>query len=243
MPEMFGTHHSKMMILFRSDNTAQVVIHTANMIPKDWANMTNAVWKSEKLPLLSEPDNTLQHRQALPIGSGARFKADLLAYLMQYDSYRPTCKPLVDHLIKFDFSSIRAAFIASVPGKHDFRDTSGPAWGWAGLQKCLQGIPAEPGESEIVVQISSIATLGAKDDWLQHTLFDSLATSSAQNAKRPSFKVVFPTADEIRSSLDGYASGKSIHTKITSAQHVRQLNYLQPMLHHWANDSKDGAGE
>ncbi|KAM0251136.1 hypothetical protein ACHAQJ_008306 [Trichoderma viride] len=241
MPEMFGTHHSKMMILFRSDNTAQVVIHTANMIPKDWTNMTNAVWKSQKLPLLSKPDTMLQHGQALPIGSGARFKADLLAYLMQYESHRSTCKPLVDHLINFDFSSIRAAFIASVPGKHDFRDAPGPAWGWTGLRRCLQGIPVEPGESEIVVQISSIATLGAKDDWLQHTLFDSLATSSTHNAKRPSFKVIFPTADEIRSSLDGYASGHSIHTKIRSAQHVRQLQYLQPMLHHWANDNKDGA--
>jgi tyrosyl-DNA phosphodiesterase 1 len=35
MPEMFGTHHSKMMILLRHDDTAQVIIHTANMIAKD----------------------------------------------------------------------------------------------------------------------------------------------------------------------------------------------------------------
>ncbi|GFP53224.1 tyrosyl-DNA phosphodiesterase 1 [Trichoderma asperellum] len=208
---MFGTHHSKMMILFRSDSTAQIIIHTANMIPKDWTNMTNAVWKSPKLPLLSEPDVILQHGQVLPVGSGGHF--------------------------------IRAAFIASVPGKHDFRDTSGPAWGWAGLQKCLRAVPVEPGESEIVAQISSIATLGAKDDWLQRTLFDSLATSLTPNVKRPNFKVVFPTADEIRNSLDGYASGKSIHTKINSVQHIRQLHYLQPMLHHWANDSKGGAEE
>lgn len=205
--------------------------------------MTNAVWKSPKLPLLSEPDVIFQHGQVLPVGSGVRFKADLLSYLMLYDSYRVTCKPLADHLVNFDFSSIRAAFIASVPGKHDFRDTSGPAWGWAGLQKCLRAVPVEPGESEIVAQISSIATLGAKDDWLQRTLFDSLATSLTPNVKRPNFKVVFPTADEIRNSLDGYASGKSIHTKINSVQHIRQLHYLQPMLHHWANDSKDGAGE
>ncbi|UKZ84931.1 uncharacterized protein TrAFT101_000815 [Trichoderma asperellum] len=243
MPEMFGTHHSKMMILFRSDSTAQIIIHTANMIPKDWTNMTNAVWKSPKLPLLSEPDVIFQHGQVLPVGSGVRFKADLLSYLMLYDSYRVTCKPLADHLVNFDFSSIRAAFIASVPGKHDFRDTSGPVWGWAGLQKCLRAVPVEPGESEIVAQISSIATLGAKDDWLQRTLFDSLATSLTPNVKRPNFKVVFPTADEIRNSLDGYASGKSIHTKINSVQHIRQLHYLQPMLHHWANDSKDGAEE
>lgn len=32
MPDPFGTHHTKMMILFRHDDFAQVVIHTANMI-------------------------------------------------------------------------------------------------------------------------------------------------------------------------------------------------------------------
>ncbi|KAL7950350.1 MATE efflux family protein [Trichoderma barbatum] len=240
MPEMFGTHHSKMMIIFRSDNTAQIVIHTANMIPKDWTNMTNAVWKSQRLPWVMELDTRSQQAQQFPIGSGERFKADLMTYLMQYDSHRVTCKQLVDRLFNFDFSSIRAAFIASVPGRHSLYDERSPAWGWVAMKKCLQSVPVEPGESEIVVQISSIATLGAKDDWLQKTLFDSLATSRTLNTKRPGFKVVFPTADEIRKSLDGYASGHSIHTKIKSAQHIRQLHYLHPMLHHWANDSADG---
>lgn len=240
---MFGTHHSKMMIIFRSDNTAQVVIHTANMIPKDWTNMTNAVWRSQKLPRLWELDTMLQQGQQLPVGSGARFKADLMAYLTHYDLIRPTCRHLVDRLANFDFSSIRAALIASVPGKHNVRDASSTAWGWAGLQRCLQDVPVEPGKSEIVVQISSIATLGAKDDWLQNTLFFSLARSLTLNLNRPGFSVVFPTADEIRNSLDGYDSGHSIHTKIKSPQHIRQLHYLQPMLHHWANDGANGASE
>jgi hypothetical protein len=34
IPDPFGTHHSKMLVLFRHDDTAQVVIHTANMIPR-----------------------------------------------------------------------------------------------------------------------------------------------------------------------------------------------------------------
>lgn len=242
MSEMFGTHHSKMMVILRSDDTAQVVIHTANMIAKDWTNMTNAVWRSPKLPRLGEQDALLQQGQQLPVGSGTRFKVDLLAYLAQYELYRPTCKELADRLVNFDFSSIRAAFIASVPGRHNFRNAKSPAWGWTALQRCLGRVPVERGQSQIVVQISSIATLGAKDDWLQNTLFNSLATSSlALNTRRPRFKVVFPTADEIRNSIDGYASGRSIHTKIQSPQQIRQLSYLKPMLHHWANDSANGA--
>jgi tyrosyl-DNA phosphodiesterase-1 len=62
----------------------------------------------------------------------------------------------------------------------------------------------------------------------------------ALGAPKPDFKVVFPTADEIRSSLDGYHSGHSIHTKIASSQQEKQLQYLRPMFCHWANDSPKG---
>ncbi|PNY26059.1 tyrosyl-DNA phosphodiesterase [Tolypocladium capitatum] len=243
MPEVFGTHHSKMMVLFRHDDTAQVIIHTANMIAKDWTNMTNAVWRSPLLPKLSGLSNAPRGLHSSALGSGDRFKSDLLSYLRPYDGRKPTCKPLVDELSRYDFSSIRAALVASVPGRHGVGDPSEIAWGWAALKKCLGCIPCVDGDSEIVIQISSIATLGGKDDWLQKTLFDSLATCKTQTAKRPKFKVVFPTADEIRQSLDGYASGASIHTKIQSRQQAKQLQYLRPMLHHWAGDGEDGRGD
>ncbi|KAK5998465.1 putative tyrosyl-DNA phosphodiesterase [Cladobotryum mycophilum] len=241
MPEMFGTHHSKMMILFRHDDTAQVIIHTANMIAKDWTNLTNAVWKSPMLPKATSPNPSSQDPQDFPVGSGERFRIDLISYLRQYDSRRVTCKPLVDKLAEYDFSSIKAALIASVPGRHDIRDLSSTTWGWAALKRCLRTLPVAQGDAEVVVQISSIATLGAKDDWLQQTIFGTLAASKNKDAKKPKFKVVFPTADEIRRSLDGYASGASIHTKIQSSQQAKQLQYLQPIFHHWANDCATGA--
>jgi hypothetical protein len=31
LPNAFGTHHSKLIVLFRTDNTAQVVVHTGNL--------------------------------------------------------------------------------------------------------------------------------------------------------------------------------------------------------------------
>jgi hypothetical protein len=242
MPEMFGTHHSKLMVLFRHDDTAQVIVHTANMISKDWTNMTNAVWQSPHLPKLApeaqEPSSVSPSE--LPLGSGLRFKADFLSYLGAYDKQRRTCKELSDKLKLHDFSAIKAAFVASVPGTHDAHDLSETTWGWASLKRCLREISCAEGDSKVVVQISSIATLGAKDDWLQKTLFGALATSKAPKLKRPKFSVVFPTADEIRRSLDGYASGGSIHTKIQSAQQAKQLQYLRPLFCHWANDSEHG---
>ncbi|EEU40239.1 uncharacterized protein NECHADRAFT_34138 [Fusarium vanettenii 77-13-4] len=243
MPEMFGTHHSKMMILFRHDDTAQVIIHTANMISKDWTNMTNGIWKSPLLPKMTvAPTHTTSSPEDHPVGSGDRFKIDLLNYLRAYDRRKITCKALTDELVHYDFSSIKAALVASVPGRHNIRDLSETSWGWAALKRCLQQVPCEDQEqSEIVVQISSIATLGAKEDWLKKTLFEPLSRCKNPSLGKPKFKVVFPTADEIRRSLDGYASGGSIHTKIQSAQQAKQLEYLRPIFHHWANDSPSGA--
>jgi len=249
MPEMFGTHHSKMLVLLRHDDTAQIIIHTANMIAKDWTNMTNGVWLSPILPKIQSHQRAAE--ADIVIGSGARFKFDLLSYLCAYNKVRNVCSTLVKELENYDFSSIRGALIASVPGKHDVEQEPGVTrWGWQGLKETLSSVPVQAGKSDIVVQISSIATLGANDTWLQRTLFDSLSASesppqppsasSKPVESRPSYKLVFPTADEIRRSLDGYASGGSIHTKIQSPAQSKQLQYLRPLLHHWANDSENG---
>ncbi|KAL2143997.1 hypothetical protein VTI28DRAFT_9749 [Corynascus sepedonium] len=242
MPEMFGTHHSKMMILLRHDDTAQIVIHTANMIIRDWRNMTQAVWLSPRLPLMepSQPDNSME---AAKVGNGARFKIDFLNYLRAYDARRTTCKPIIDKLSKYDFSAIRGSLIASVPGRHGLDDASPTRWGWAAMEQALKAVPVSSKKSDIAIQISSIATLGPTDTWLKDTFFRALSGGRPSTILQqpPDFKIIFPTPDEIRKSLDGYSSGGSIHTKIQSTQQVKQLAYLRPMLHHWANDSVDGA--
>lgn len=237
---MFGTHHSKMMILLRHDDTAQVVIHTANSIVSDWTTLTNAVWRSPLLPLLKEHPPTAD-QQLHPLGSGQRFKQDLLDYLRAYDARRVTCRPLVEALSKYDFSAVKAALVASVPGR--YRPSSPRSWGWLNLKKALGEVPTQEGKAEVVVQISSIATLGAKDTWLQDNFFKALSASKSSAASKPKFKVVFPSADEIRRSVDGYGSGSSIHMRIQSQQQTKQLEYMKPMFHHWGNDSSKGEGQ
>lgn len=81
MPEAFGTHHSKMMVLFRHDDTAEVVIHTANMIPQDWRNFTQGVWCSPRLPLLPRSASATTDDCRDAPGVGCEFKRDLLNYL------------------------------------------------------------------------------------------------------------------------------------------------------------------
>ncbi|KUJ16796.1 tyrosyl-DNA phosphodiesterase [Mollisia scopiformis] len=236
MPEMFGTHHTKMLMLLRHDDTAQVIIHTANMIEFDWTNMAQALWKSPLLPKMSS--DASEPPESPPMGSGEKFKLDFLNYLRAYDGKRTICKPIIEKLLQYDFSEIRAALVGSVPGKQGIETDSKTLWGWAGLKEALKSVPVtEPEtEPEIVAQISSIATLGPNDKWLDKTLFKALSTSKNVISSKPSFKVIFPTADEIRRSLNGYASGSAIHTKIQSAQQQKQLQYLKPLFCHWAGD-------
>lgn len=245
------------MVLFRLDDTAEIIIHTANLIPKDWGNMTNGAWISPRLPLLkADTQQPASSTRSSPpaAGSGEKFKIDFLNYLR---SYRTACKPLVDQLSKYDFSSIRGSLIASVPGRHSLVDNFPTRWGWAAMKETLKSVPVrqtadrdhnKSEKAEMVIQISSIATLGPTDNWLKSTLFEALSGSQgpktlSSSSKKPDFKVIFPTPDEIRKSLDGYSSGGSIHTKIQSAQQAKQLQYLRPIFCHWANDSADGGDD
>lgn len=222
-----------MLILIRHDSTAEIIIHTANMIPFDWTNMTQGLWRSPRLPLLDKHSKPIQSNQ---IGSGSKFKTDLINYLNAYDTKRTICKTLTEQLLKYDFSEIRAALIASIPGKQNLVDGAETLWGWPGLNNALSSVPVRDTAPEIVIQISSIATLGQSDKWLRETLFRALSRSKNATPAKPKFHIMFPTADEVRRSLNGYRSGSAIHTKIQSPAQIKQLQYLHPMLCHWAGD-------
>lgn len=244
MPEIYGTHHSKMIILFRHDDQAQVIIMTANMIAIDW-RMTQAVWRSPLLPLQEASNNAERAELPLsPLGCGTRFKHDLVAYLSRYEA---RTKRMVAQLCQYEFSSIRAVLVASTPGQQKIRchdPDTGDLWGWPALKRVLGGITMKSSSPHIVIQISSVASVGEK--WLSNTFFDALSSSSPSsstsktnknNTPKPRFSIVFPTADEIRRSVDGYSSGGSIHMKESSPAQKKQVKYIKPMLCHWAGDS------
>ncbi len=110
MPEAYGTHHTKMMVLLRHDDLAQIIIHTANLIRRDWRNLSQGVWASPLLPLRAS--EAPQLREIPSMGSGARFKIDFLNYLRAYDNKRTICKSLIEQLSKYDFGEIRGAIVA-----------------------------------------------------------------------------------------------------------------------------------
>ena len=229
LPDPFGTHHTKMIIVLRHDERAQVIVHTANMIAGDWSNMTEAVWLSPMLPYCKG----LMKEEIGSFGSGSRFKFDLLNYC---HAYGRKLEALTRQLQCYDFTAIRAAFVASVPSKQWSKSTKDKTlWGHPSIRQvltdCLQ--PTATGASggaegdEVICQVSSIATL--KKTWLTDTLFRALAP-----VDKPRFSIVFPTSEEVRRSRTGYAGGGSIHLKAQSAAHQKQIEVLRPYLRHWA---------
>ena len=243
MPEAFGTHHSKMIIVFRHDDLAQLVLLTANFIERDWS-MSQAIWRTPPLPL---SQHQCSSTPALPpLGSGPRFKHDLLAYLRGYGPSK--LQDLIKSLQPYDFTTVRGALIASVPGRQMLQSLDPQAetlWGWPGLKNILSRIPssastapANSTQPHIVAQISSIASVGEK--WLTTTFFPALSTPSNDNKTNPTptptpkISLIFPTADTIRHSTTGYTAGASIHMKTTTPTQRAQLTYLHPLLHQWS---------
>lgn len=181
-----------------------------------------------------------------PIGSGARFKYDFLRYLKGYSGQRT--KSLVDQLRLFDFSSIKAALIGSMPRRNNIAESQPvrqTSWGWPGLKEilstisCHQNVGKQPG---IIAQVSSIATLTEKwiDNFAEVLITKKIQASSSffgSKAKKPKLQVVFPTAEEVRQSIDGYASGASIHMKVQSTAQQKQIAIMKPMFCHWMGDA------
>ncbi|KAF9932133.1 hypothetical protein FBU30_008820 [Linnemannia zychae] len=216
-----GTHHTKAMILFYRDGTMQLVIHTANMIERDWRNKTQGVFRTGRLT------NKLE---ATGISSCA-FERDLLEYLSRYSRH----EKITSKVRQYDFSKIKAILIASTPGK--FKGPDKNKWGHLKLRAALRQQVEVPKEllhgAKIICQISSIGSLGVNSqDWLRGEFEASL--SSYRNSKTfgsADMCVVYPTAENVRTSFDGWSMGGSLPFRSTSYE--KQSKYLNPILYSW----------
>lgn len=257
LPDTYGTHHTKMIVLFRRDSIAEIIIHTANMQAGDWMHATQAVWRSPELKEGgSPPSSTPQPSHEPGLGSGPRFKIDLVRYLRAYGK---KLEALVQELQKYDFSSIRGALVASVPSKvrgpfEEGADTIArghPAMYHivrhiAHQRRTREGVGAAltplQRQNHIVCQCSSVARLRA--GWLQEILYeitkhdgptkrDKYQRIEVSEANAVKFSVVYPTEADIGNSLDGYGCGSSIHMNIQSVGHQKQVEALRPHLCRW----------
>ncbi|KAJ3186535.1 tyrosyl-DNA phosphodiesterase 1 [Gaertneriomyces sp. JEL0708] len=219
LPIAYGTHHTKAMFLIYRSGHLRVVIHTANMISQDWGRKTQGIWTSPLLPKKSSdaPNST------------SAFERDLLQYISAYDGRLSTWHK---RLAEYDYSSCKATLIASAPGRH-----TGDAlkrWGHLRLRECLADIavPDDCRESSTVVcQFSSIGSLGPTDAWLANELGLSLSAAS-NTSEMPDLRLVFPTVENVRTSLEGWDAGESI--PFNSKNWNKQKGYMRPRLCQWS---------
>lgn len=224
---VYGTHHTKMMLLLYKDGL-RVIVHTANMVPSDWAQKTQAVWVGPLCPRLAPGSKDGD--------SETGFRADLLSYLSAYGDMHINewCHYIRTH----DFSAVKVFLVGSVPGRH------------TGLRKScfghlrLRNLLSQHGPSKdlvsnhwpLVAQFSSIGSLGASaESWLLGEFLSSLSTTkgSVVTARSVPLKLVFPSVDDVRCSLEGYPAGASIPYSIVTADKQR---WLDSYFHRWKSD-------
>ena len=216
----FGTHHSKVMLLQYSDDSVRIVVSTANLVASDWENRTQGLWVSPKCPKMTGDDSGGD--------SETGFKASFLRYLNFYEL--SPLRPYIEAVKACDLSAINAFFVSSVPNSHrGSRDVD--LWGHRAVAAILRKHAAAPEEKwPLVVQCSSIGSLGATEDvWFRGELAKSLAAQRG-SSKIPPVKLVYPSKSDVLGSHDGIAGGGCL--PYARRTHEKQ-KWLEKYLHHW----------
>uniref|UniRef100_A0A4W4EIZ3 Tyrosyl-DNA phosphodiesterase 1 n=1 Tax=Electrophorus electricus TaxID=8005 RepID=A0A4W4EIZ3_ELEEL len=223
----FGTHHTKMMLLWYEEGF-RVIILTSNLIRADWYQKTQGLWMSPLYPRLPEgsPETAGE--------SPTHFKRDLLEYLRAYRA--PELAEWIDRIKEHDLSETRIYLIGSTPGR--FQGPDMEKWGHLKLRKLLSenACPVQNMEKwPVIGQFSSIGSMGLdKTKWLAAEFQRTLTTlgkagNSLGSAETP-LLLVYPSVDDVRTSLEGYPAGGSLPYSIQTAQ--KQL-WLHSYFHHW----------
>ncbi|KAG6554736.1 hypothetical protein Mapa_003755 [Marchantia paleacea] len=206
LPIKFGTHHSKAMLLVYGTGL-RVVVHTANLIHGDWNNKSQGLWMQD-----FPRKNSLTHS----VASG--FEEDLIEYLthLKWEGYTtslPTIgriKVNAEFFRIFDFSTATVRLVASVPGFHRDHDLS--KFGHMKLQHLLRDerFDAEFIGSPLVCQFSSLGSIN--EQWINEMKYSMSAgrTTSDDDLGKGEVLFVWPTVEDIRCSLEGYAAGSSV---------------------------------
>ena len=226
----YGTHHTKMMFLLY-DTGMRIVIHTSNLIERDWHQKTQGMWISDVFPKLNKPSAT-------DGDSPTNFKQDLLEYVSSYKAYQ--LKDWKDHIYQHDFSTAKVVIVASVPGRHT--DNRKGLFGHMKLRKTLHNHGPEKAlvrNWPVIGQFSSIGSLGAtKENWLCTEFLQSFATvngTSAVPLSATPLQLIFPTKDNVRTSLEGYPAGASIPYSINVA---KKQPYLHKYMCKWKSEGR-----
>lgn len=220
----FGTHHTKMMLLWYEEGF-RVVILTSNLIRADWYQKTQGMWMSPLYPRLPAGSAEVEGE------SPTMFKRDLLEYLAAYRA--PELSDWLQRIREHDLSETRVYLIGSTPGR--YVGSNMEKWGHLRLRKLLHD-HTQPISNEqkwsVICQFSSIGSMGLdKTKWLAGEFQRTLTTLGRSSVRPdPPVHLVYPSVEDVRTSLEGYPAGGSLPYSIQTAQ--RQL-WLHSYFHRW----------
>ena len=186
--------------------------------PADNNNKTQALWFQDFPP----------KDAASPPSS--HFETDLAAYLAELRLPVPAARHARDLLARHDFSPARGRLVGSVPGR--FTGAAVHSWGHKKLQAVLnrEQFPAAFRGTPVVAQFSSLGSI--KESYLRE-LTGSLTAGMAVGGQRlgappagaAGLHIIWPQADEVRNSLEGWFAGGSIPGRKDNVErdHLRRL--------------------
>lgn len=196
--DRYGSHHSKFVLLFFASGL-RVIVFTCNFLKIDVEHKSNIVW-SQDFPTKSGPGSP----------GGSDFEENLVHYLEAYRG-RVDAETLA-RIRAVDFSRASAHFVASVPGRH-----TGAAlnrWGQNRVRELLscERFPGRFAGSPLVLQFSSLSSVGPGKGNGRTKWFDSLVSSfSPPSLGAPrSVQIVWPSDGCVRRSVEGFAAGCSM---------------------------------
>lgn len=264
LPIRFGTHHTKMMINFYTDETCEIIIMTCNLQKIDFGGLTQMCWKSGRLNKSSGGKTPKR---------GALFQKDLKSYLCRYKK-----KPLHDlskYLDDYDFLPVNIELVASAPGFFNMAESTDESeiYGYGKLYQVLKRsnllIDNSKREAKynILAQVSSISYPFATEKLNTASIFSHLLCPLIVSGKsRVSFNllkpgaelfkkhqnehnykphILYPSAEDVANSNIGFASGQALHFKYTTTPtHRNQYEQnIKPYLYRWqSKSSKDETG-
>jgi tyrosyl-DNA phosphodiesterase-1 len=183
----------------------------------------------------------------------SEFEETLVTYMesyhilkkMKWSSMCDMAEPstLVAHLQKYDFSTAVGVLIPSIPGYHDPFVGKRPGKEVLGYLKVQQAIREHCKDASsrragpIVCQFSSIGNLSIPyldkimNSWNVRTAHETSAPPRGTCLSL--LKIVWPTFNEIATSVEGLNGGGSVPGKSRSLQ----KDFLLPLLHRWKSNT------
>ncbi len=106
-----------------------------------------------------------------------------------------------------DLASVHVRLVGSVPGFH--RRPARDDWGHMRLRAHLAATQHGSDTDVLIAQYSSLGKLGKEATWLDTNLRTSMSGGAAE-ARQPPLIHVYPTVDDVRNSLEGWAAGGAL---------------------------------